>query len=96
MPLVSDMLWQGLRKFHAMTRHAESPWEKQSDRQIFSALSDDDGGDHVHGTVAKWSSSRPGCLNLPVKITLLGVFVAKAFSCTNGTPLAECMQQNTE
>jgi hypothetical protein len=27
MPLVSDVLWQGLRKFHAMTRHAESSWE---------------------------------------------------------------------
>jgi hypothetical protein len=46
MPFVSDVLWRGLRKFHAMTRHAESSWKKQSVRQIFRALSDDDSGDH--------------------------------------------------
>jgi hypothetical protein len=91
MPLVSDVLWQGLRKFHAMPKVGE----KQSDRQIFRALRTT-GAITGMRAVAKWSSGRPGCLSLPVKITLLGTLVAKVFTSTYGTPLAQCIQQNTE
>jgi len=52
MPLVSDALWQGLRKFHAMTAPCRKSVGKQSDRQIFIALSDD-GRDHRHAGCGK-------------------------------------------
>jgi hypothetical protein len=92
MPLVSDVLWQGWRKFHAIPKVRG---EKQSDRQIFRALRTT-GAITGMRAVAKWSSSQPGCLSLPVTITLIGALVAKAFSCTYGTPLAECIWQNTK